>query len=109
MSSAARAPYERLVESFERELELVEDGRLDEVAQLAADRDALIASLPAMPPASARPALERAQLLSKRVMVEILRRRDVVLADLGRVAQGDRTARGYAPKRPRRLHIDASA
>ncbi|MGZ4195999.1 MAG: hypothetical protein ACXVFQ_06495 [Solirubrobacteraceae bacterium] len=109
MSSASPAPYERLAESFERELELVGEGRLDEVAQLASSREALIASLPATPPASARPALERAQLLSKRVMVEILRRRDAVLADLGRVAQGDRTARGYAPKRSRRLHIDASA
>jgi hypothetical protein len=109
MNPASPAPYERLADSFERELELVGDGRLDEVAQLAADRDALIASLPATPPASARPALERAQLLSKRVMVEIVRRRDAVLADLGRVAQGDRTARGYAPKQPRRLHVDANA
>jgi hypothetical protein len=109
MNLASPPPYERLADSFERELELVGDGRLDEVAQLAADRDALIASLPATPPASARPALERAQLLSKRVMVEILRRRDVVIADLGRVAQGNRTAEGYAPKRARRLHIDASA
>lgn len=102
-------PYERLADSFERELELVGEGRLDEVADLAADRDALIATLPATPPASARPALERAQLMSKRVMIEIVRRRDAVLADLGRVAQGDRTARGYAPNRRRRLHIDASA
>ena len=102
-------PYERLADSFERELELVGEGRLDEGADLAADRDALIATLPATPPASARPALERAQLMSKRVMIEIVRRRDAVLADLGRVAQGDRTARGYAPNRRRRLHIDASA
>jgi hypothetical protein len=109
MSPAPRAPYERLAETFERELELVGEGRLDEVAQLAADRDALIASLPATPPASARSALERAQLMSKRVAIEIVRRRDAVLADLGRVAQGDRTARGYAPNQPRRLHIDASA
>jgi hypothetical protein len=109
MSPASQAPYERLADSFERELELVGEGRLDEVAQLVADRDALIATLPATPPASARPALERAQLMSTRVMIEIVRRRDAVLADLGRVAQGDRTARGYAPKRPRRLHIDASA
>jgi hypothetical protein len=107
--TASPAPYERLADSFERELELVGAGRLDELAQLAADRDALIASLPATPPASARPALERAQLMSKRVMIEVARRRDVILAELGRVAQADRTARGYAPKRPRRLHIDASA
>ena len=109
MNPASPAPYERLADTFELELELVGEGRLDEVALLVADRDALIASLPATPPASARPALERAALMSKRVMIEIVRRRDAVLADLGRVAQGDRTARGYAPKRARRLHIDASA
>ena len=109
MSPASTAPYQRLAESFEHELELVGQGRFDELAQLAADRDALIATLPAAPPAAARPALERAQLMSKRVMIEIVRRRDAVVAELGRVAQADRTARGYAPKRPRRLHIDASA
>jgi hypothetical protein len=109
MSAASPAQYERLADSFERELELVGEGRLDEVAQLAADRDALIASLPATPPESARSALERAQLMSKRVMIEIVRRREAIVAELGRVAQADRTARGYLPKRQRRLHIDASA
>ena len=103
------APYERLADSFELELELVGAGRLDEVAQLTADREALISTLPATPPASARPALERAALMSKRVMIEIIRRRDAIVADLGRVAQADRTARGYLPNRQRRLHIDASA
>jgi hypothetical protein len=107
--SGPPAPYERLADSFERELELVGEGRLDEVAQLAADRDALIATLPATPPASARPALERAQSMSERVMIEVIRRRDGILAELGRVAQADRTARGYLPSRQRRLHIDASA
>lgn len=102
-------PYERLADSYELELELVGAGRLDELAQLAADREALIDCLPATPPASARAALERAQLISKRVMIEIIRRREAVLAELGRVAQADRTARGYAPKRPRRLHVDAAA
>jgi hypothetical protein len=31
------------------------------------------------------------------------------MAELGRVAQADRTARGYLPNPKRRLHIDASA
>ena len=103
------APYERLADSFERELELVGEGRLDELARLTTEREALIASLPPTPPASAGPALERAQLMSKRVMIEITRRRDAVLAELGRLTQVERTAHGYAPKPPRRLHIDASA
>jgi flagellar protein FliS len=108
-AAAMSAPYERLADSFELELELVGAGRLDELAQLTADREALISTLPATPPASARPALERAALMSKRVMIEITRRRDAIVADLGRVAQADRTARGYLPNRQRRLHIDASA
>jgi len=103
------AAYERLADSFELELALVGEGRLDELAQLTADRDALIATLPATPPASARPALERAQLISRRVTIEIIHRRDAIVAELGRVAQADRTARGYLPNRRRRLHIDASA
>jgi hypothetical protein len=103
------APYERLAASFELEFELVGEGRLDELAQLTADREALISTLPATPPPSARPALERAQLMSKRVIIEIIRRRDAIVAELGHVAQADRTARGYLPNRQRRLHIDASA
>jgi hypothetical protein len=103
------AAYERLADSFELELELVGEGRLEELAQLTADREALISTLPATPPASARPALERAALMSERVMIEIIRRRDAIVAELGHVAQADRTARGYLPKRQRRLHIDASA
>jgi hypothetical protein len=109
MSASRATPYEQLAESYEHELELVGEGRLDEVAQLAANRAALIASLPATPPSSARPALERAQLMSKRAMIEIMRRRDAVLIELERIAQVDRTARGYAPKRARRPHVEASA
>ena len=109
MSAAAAAPYERLVASFEQELELIGEGRLEELDALAADRAALIERLPPTPPAAAGDALARAALMSKRVMVEIVRRRDAVLLELGRLAKVERTARGYAPRRSRRRHIDASA
>jgi hypothetical protein len=109
MSSALVAPYERLASSYELELELVVEGRLDEVLQANADREALMASLPATPPAAARPALERAELMRKRAMIELARTRDAIIAELQQVAQGQRTASGYAPPRARRPHIDASA
>jgi hypothetical protein len=56
-------PYASLVVFAERERALVDEGRLEELAGLAADRDALIATLPARAPRSARPALERAHAL----------------------------------------------
>ena len=53
MSSLGEAPYEALARSIEHELELIGDGRLDELDDLLAARAALIDSLPATPPASA--------------------------------------------------------
>jgi hypothetical protein len=56
-------PYAALVLIAERERALVDDGRVEELAVLAAERDALIATMPAQAPPSARPALERAPAL----------------------------------------------
>jgi hypothetical protein len=56
-------PYASLVVLAERERALVDEGRLEELAPLGAERDALIATLPARAPHSARPALERAHAL----------------------------------------------
>jgi hypothetical protein len=109
MSSAEAAPYEQLAESYEHELELLGSGRLEELAEVSAARAALIASLPETPPAGARPGLERAALVHERVMIEIVRCRDAVLVELAQVDRGRRTARGYAPTRQRRPHIEASA
>ena len=53
-------PYAALVVIAERELALVDDGHFEELAAVAAEREALVATLPAQAPASALPALERA-------------------------------------------------
>jgi hypothetical protein len=103
------APYERLARSIERELELVGEGRFDEVRALQADRSALIATLPEIPPDGARPALQRAALMSKRVEIEILRYREALMLELANVEHVGRAARGYAPPRPARRGVQATA
>jgi hypothetical protein len=109
MSDPGPEAYETLARSFERELELVGQHRFDEVATLQAERDAFIATLPATPPASARPALQRAALMNKRVEIEILRCREALLLDLAHVELVARVARGYAPAREPRAHVQTTA
>ncbi|HSC02194.1 MAG TPA: hypothetical protein VLC49_02715 [Solirubrobacteraceae bacterium] len=102
-------PYEALARSLERELELIVEGALDELAALHAERDALLGSLPAVPPADARPALQRAMLMNKRVEIEILRRREALLLESANVERVGRTARGYAAALERRPQLQATA
>ncbi|HJS96664.1 MAG TPA: hypothetical protein VJ741_20515 [Solirubrobacteraceae bacterium] len=102
-------PYEALARSLERELELIGHGGLDELAALHAERAALLAGLPAVPPAEARPALQRAALINKRVEIEILRRREALLRESANVERVDRTARGYAAAVESRPQLQATA
>jgi hypothetical protein len=103
------APYEALARSIERELEMIGEGSFDELDELHAERAALIEALPAVPPAHARPALQRAALMNKRVEVEILRYREALLLDLANIERLGRVARGYAPPREQQPHVRATA
>jgi hypothetical protein len=109
MSSVDAAPYEALARSIEHELELIGDGRLAELDDLYAARAALIDGLPAIPPASARPALQRAALMNKRVEIEILRRREALQLDIANAELVGRTARGYAPAVQKLPYVQATA
>jgi flagellar biosynthesis/type III secretory pathway chaperone len=109
MTDPQAAPYERLARILERELEALGSGRLDELDALAGEREALIATLPAAPPACARPALERASLTQKRVEMEIIRRREAIVLELAQVEQVRRVAEGYAPPRGPRSSFCADA
>jgi hypothetical protein len=102
-------PYEALARSLERELELIGEGALDELAALHAERAALLESLPAVPPAEARPALQRAALMNDRVEIEILRRREALLLETANVERVSRTARGYAAAVESRPQLRATA
>jgi hypothetical protein len=102
-------PYEALARSLERELELIGEGAIDELAALHAERTALLNSLPPDPPADARPALQRAALMNKRVEIEIQRRREAVLLEAANVERVGRTARGYAATVESRPQLQATA
>jgi hypothetical protein len=109
MTDAEAAPYEALARSIERELELIGEGRFEEAQLLQAERATVIAGLPEVPPPAARPALQRAALLNKRLEIEILRCREALVLDLAQVELVTRTARGYAPPRQERPHVHATA
>jgi hypothetical protein len=103
------APYEALARMIERELELICTRDYVALEALKSERNALIGSLPATPPASARPALQRAALMNKRLEIEILRLREALLLDAANVERVGRTARGYSPPREPRRHVQATA
>jgi adenylosuccinate synthase len=109
MSAPDAAPYEALARSLERELELIGEGAVEELTKLHAERAALIERLPATPPAEARPALQRAVLMNKRVEIEILRRREALLLESANVERVGRTARGYGAALESRPHVQATA
>jgi hypothetical protein len=103
------APYEALARMVERELELIGEGRFDELESVKDERAALIESLPATPPACARPALQRAVLMHKRLDIEITRRREALVLEFANTERVTRTARGYSPLREPLRHVEATA
>jgi hypothetical protein len=94
--SPAGDPYAALVALAEREHALVAGGHADELAAVAAERAALVATLPAQAPASARPALERAASLQLATTAALRAALDDTRRRLGAVEQGHRAARAYA-------------
>lgn len=109
MNEDVTRPYEQLAALIELELQLVAERRFDELLTLKQTRAELQSSLPATPPGSARPALERCMLLHKRVEIELLRVREGVLLELEQVRQARRAAQGYAPVRRSGRRFAASA
>jgi hypothetical protein len=86
-------PYSALVALAEREHALVAGGHVEELAALAAEREALVATLPAQAPASAGPALERATSLqlattaALRAALEETRQRMQTMDERGRAVR----------------------
>ncbi len=99
MHDRGAQPYEQLASLIERELQLVGERRFDELESLALERAALQSSLPDTAPQAARGSLERCAKLHKRVEIELLRVREVLLLELGQVSHAQRAANGYAPAR----------
>jgi hypothetical protein len=103
------ARYRAIVDHAELELELAGRGELDALDELGARWPALIAGLPARPPAEAAPLLERALLIHERTRIELLRMNEALLADLEQTKKARRTAEGYAGHLPARPRLDRSA
>ena len=89
--------YDALADLAERELELVNAGAVDRLSELHAQRRAIVATLPATPPATARPALERAAKLHERVTAALEGRLRDTGAELRKLTHGRTAMRGYAP------------
>jgi hypothetical protein len=112
MASDSRSltdPYQRIREFGERELQLVIEGRWEEVAKLGAEREELIARLPPVAPQTAREPLEYAAKLQLRVSAELTRSIALAREGIGRLDRGRRAAAGYAPPAAkRRKLVDAA-
>lgn len=109
MTAPDAAPYETLARMLERELELLCERRFAELGELRAARTRLLATLPPVAPACARPALERAWVMHCRSQDEILRRREALVVDLAKIRRARLAARGYAQTRQTAPRISASA
>jgi hypothetical protein len=101
-------PYQRILALGELELELIQGGRWEELAELGAEREQLIAELPTLPPATARGPLEKAAELQQRVSAELARSIALAREGLGRVDRSRRAAAGYAPPVERRKLVDSA-
>jgi hypothetical protein len=102
-------PYETLASLIERELQLVSERSFDELQELKQVRTELQSSLPSLPPAAARPVLERCLQLQKRVEIELLRVREALLLELRQVQHSRRAAEGYKPMRNHGRRVAAQA
>jgi hypothetical protein len=88
-------PYARLAELALLESRLVGDGRLDDLAPVWAERAELVASLPAVPPAAARPYLLQAQETVRGTQALLESSLGAVRDELQTLATGRRAAAGY--------------
>jgi hypothetical protein len=88
--------YAVLVQLAERERALVEDGRVEELAALAAERDALVATLPPQAPPAARPALERALTLQTATAAALRASLAEMRHSIAALDRGRGVARAYA-------------
>jgi hypothetical protein len=109
MTDPSTEPYEALASLIERQLQYVGERRFDELRSLDLIRDELLNALPDTPPTAAGEALERCSRLHKRVEIELLRVREMLLLELSVVQRSQRAAHGYAPLRRDGLRIVASA
>ena len=84
----------------EQERELIAAADWDEVVRLGGGRAALVAGLPAQPPAAARAHLQRAGALGRSNAASLAAARAATVAELGQLRTVRATIRAYAGDAP---------
>ena len=107
--AASLRPYEAIHAHAEIELELAGRGELEQLAALGVRWQELTRELPARPPAAAATLLRTARLIHNRTRLELIRRREALLADISTSTRARRAADGYAGQLTRRPRLDRSA
>ena len=90
-------PADAILELAWTERRLAAEGRVDELSALHAQRDRLMAALPARPTPEQVATLWRALTVQGEVADLLRQVRAAIAAELGRVERGRETLRGYAP------------
>jgi hypothetical protein len=108
-SRIALAPYAAILAHAELELELAGRGEIEALEALGPLWEELIADLPATAPREALGLLQRAALVHERARVELLRMRDLLLAEFATARRARRTAAGYAGQLAARPRVNRSA
>ena len=92
--------YAKLVELCEQEGRLIAAADWDAVVELGGQRAALVAGLPAQPPAGARSHLERAEELGRSNAAALAAARAATVAELGQLRTVRATIRAYVGEAP---------
>jgi hypothetical protein len=103
------APYEAILAHAELELELAGRGDVEALAELSAGWDELTTGLLQPAPRAAAPLLERAQLISQRARIDLIRIRDGLLVEHAGALRAKRAATGYGRELRRPPQLDRSA
>jgi hypothetical protein len=90
-------PYEQLLALAERERDLVQAGRAEELEEVMAARAAVVAELPVRPPREAAELLARALAVQEETCTRLEHDLGSVRAELGRLGRGRGAVRGYTP------------
>jgi hypothetical protein len=105
--AAQQAPFHTLIKMIERELELVDQERLEELHAAVAQTGAFMATLPSPAPESAVPLALRADALRGRVTIETQRLKERVARSRTTLRRARKIARRYSAPRDNRISTSA--
>lgn len=101
--------YAQLAELADSGLEAALHGRLDELAEISRQWDALAGTLPPEPPHEAVPLLQRAAQLNDAARTQLLAQREALAHQAAVTERAGRVARGYGAAGAGRSQIERNA